>query len=49
MRSEKKFIEFENFIITLVVRPKKPPKHDNDNVPYDHWSEEFKELLEDYD
>jgi hypothetical protein len=49
MHTEKKVIELLDLIVTLIVRPKKPPKPDNDNVPYDHWSEELKELLDDYD
>ena len=49
MKSEKKVIEFEDFVITLTVRPKKRPKPDNDNAPYDHWSEELKEFFDRYD
>jgi hypothetical protein len=37
-----------SIIVTIVVRPKHPPKADNDNEPYDHEAEELKELYDDY-
>jgi hypothetical protein len=49
MRTEKKIIEFADYIMTIIVRPKKPPKENNDNEPYDFWSEELKELYDRYD
>jgi hypothetical protein len=49
MRTEKKIIEFADYIVTVIVRPKKPPKAANDNGPYDHWSEELKDLFDLYD
>ena len=51
MKVERKVIELSDFIITVVVRPKRPPKADNDNInePYDHSAEELKELYDDYD
>jgi hypothetical protein len=49
MRSEKKVIEIFDLIITLIVRSKKSPEPDNDNLEYDHWSEELKELYDRYD
>jgi len=35
MRTEKKVIEFADYIVTIIVRPKNPPKANNDNEPYD--------------
>jgi len=49
MRTEKKIIETDDCVVTVIVRRKKPPKPDNDNLPYDHWSEEMKDLLDKYD
>jgi hypothetical protein len=49
MRAEKKVIEFADYIVTVTVRPKKPPKAENDNLPYDFWSDEIKELYDCYD
>jgi hypothetical protein len=49
MRPEKKIIELEDCIVTLTVRPKKLPKAENDNLPYDFWSDELKEFLDRYD
>jgi len=49
MKVERKIIEFSDFIITVVVRPKNPPKADNDNDLYDFWNEELKDLYDDYD
>jgi hypothetical protein len=49
MKVEKKIIELEDFIVTISVRPKNVPKPDNDNLPYDFWSDELKEFLERYD
>jgi hypothetical protein len=49
MRPEKKIIELEDCIVTVTVRPKKPPKADNENLPYDFWSDELKEFLDRYD
>jgi hypothetical protein len=48
MKIERKVIELCDFIVTIVVRPKHPPKADNDNEPYDHEAEELKELYDDY-
>jgi hypothetical protein len=49
MKIERKIIELTDFIVTIVVRPKNPPKVDNDNEPYHFWNEELKELYDDYD
>ena len=49
MKPEKKIIVLEDHIVTVTVRPKKPPKPDNDNLPYDFWSDELKEFLDRYD
>jgi hypothetical protein len=49
MRPEKKIIELEHCIVTITVRTKNPPKADNENLPYDFWSDELKELLDRYD
>lgn len=49
MCPEKKIIEFDNCIVTVTVRRKKPLKADNENLPYDFWSEELKELFDKYD
>jgi hypothetical protein len=49
MPIQKRVIEFEDFVVTIVVRSKDVPKPDNENVPYDHWSEELKEFLAKYD
>jgi len=49
MRTEKKVIEFADCIVTVIVRPKKPPAVNNDNEPYDFWNEELQELYNSYD
>lgn len=49
MKAEKKVLEFEDHIVTVTVRPKKPPKANNDNLPLDFWSDEMKEFLDKYD
>jgi hypothetical protein len=49
MKVEKKIIELEDCIVTVSVRPKKPPKAHNDNLPYDFWTDELKEFLDRYD
>jgi hypothetical protein len=49
MKPEKKIIEMEDCIVTITVRPKKPAKADNDNLPYDFWTDEMKEFLDRYD
>jgi hypothetical protein len=49
MKLERKVIELCDFIVTIVVRPKNPPKADNDNEPYDFWNEELKDLYDKYD
>lgn len=49
MRTEKKVIEFADYVMTIIVRPKEPPKASNDNIGYDFWSDELKELYDRYD
>lgn len=49
MKPEKKVLEFDDCIVTVTVRPKKRPKADNDDLPYDFWSDELKEFLDKYD
>lgn len=49
MKVEKRIVEFEDYIVTISVRLKNPPKADNDDLPYDFWSDEMKEFLERYD
>ena len=49
MRTEKKVIEFDDYIMTIIVRPKMPPKANNDNTDYDFWSDELKDLYDRYD
>jgi hypothetical protein len=49
MRTEKKVIEFADYMVTIIVRPKKPPAADNDNQHYDFWNDELKELYDRYD
>jgi len=49
MKAEKKVLEFKDYIVTVTVRAKKPPKPDNDNLPIDFWSDELKEFLDRYD
>jgi hypothetical protein len=49
MKVERKIIELCDFIVTIIVRPKNPPRADNDDQPYDFWNEELKELYDDYD
>ena len=49
MKVERKIIELGDFIMTVIIRPRNPPKADNNNEPYDFWNEELKELYDDYD
>jgi hypothetical protein len=49
MRTEKKIIEFADYIVTIIVRQKKPPAADNDNEFYEFWNEELKDLYDRYD
>lgn len=49
MKVEKKVLEFEDYIVTVTVRAKTPPKADNDNLPFDFWSDELREFLDRYD
>jgi hypothetical protein len=50
MRTEKKVvIEFADFEMTIIMRPKKPPAASNDNEPCELWNDELKELYDRYD
>jgi hypothetical protein len=49
MKADKKAFEFDDCIVMVTVRSKKPPKADNDNLTYDFWSDELKEFLDRYD
>jgi hypothetical protein len=49
IKPEKKTFELGDCIVAVTVRQKKPPKPDNDNLPYDFWGDEMKEFLDRYD
>ena len=49
MKADKKVFEFDDFIVTMTIRRKKTPKADNDNLPFDFWTDEMKEFLDLYD
>ena len=49
MKAEKKVLEFDDYIVTVTVRPKKAPKANNDNLHFDFWTDEMREFLDRYD
>jgi hypothetical protein len=50
MRTEKKIVlELPDYFVTISLRPKSPPKPHNDNLEYDFWGDELKELYDRYD
>jgi hypothetical protein len=49
MKADKKVLEFDDYIVTVTVRSKKPMPANNDNLPFDFWSDEMKEFLDRYD
>jgi hypothetical protein len=49
MRTEKKIIEFADYVVMIIVLPKNPARAHDDNEPYDFWSDELKELYDRYD
>lgn len=49
MKPNRKTLEFDDFVVTIIVEPKGPPKPHNENVRYEHWNEELKDLFDKYD
>lgn len=50
MRTEKKIVlELPDYFVTISFRPKNPPTPNNDNLEYDFWGDELKELYDRYD